>query len=238
MRPMNGVRYRRRARLFFLLLAGGCSSSGGSTFSTLSLAVSSTGYDATLSGPGCPTLGDVSVTFDGEAGQVIFAGGTVRDLSGSTRCQAAELGLTKTIDFTQATPATDVTVGGGATVHAVFTQLIAPVTLEISGTPPLTPGSMVTFALNPSSDVFLAAGVGPKLRWDTPAGTVPASDARIAGGIITASIPSSVSAGDPLSFSYGQGLGVIQAATATCVGVGTCAGYPQVFVDPVQITVK
>lgn len=253
MNRMNGGRFPGRGRPYVwrrslaatlllggALLAAGCSSGGSAgsfVGSSVTLNVSSTGYEATLSAPGCPTLGDVSVTFDGEAGKVVSAGGAVHDLTGATRCEDATLGLTQAIDFSQASPRTEMTVSGGATVHAVFTRLVGPVTLEIVGAPPLTPGSTVTFALNPSSDVFLAAGVGPKLRWDTPGGIVAASDAQISGGMITASIPGTVSPGDQLSFSYGQGVGVIQAATEVCEGAASCAGYPLVLVQPAQITV-
>jgi hypothetical protein len=249
MSEMKGMRLTGRLRLWSVastlllggeLLAVGCSS--GSDFvastSSLTLNVSPSGYEATLSAAGCPTLGAVSVTFDGEPGQVVSAGGTVRDLSGATHCENAALGLTRAIDFTQARPTTEMTVTGSANIHAVFTQLVGPVTLAIVGAPPLTPGSMVTFALDPSSDVFLSAGVGPKLRWDTPAGIVAASDARITGGMITASIPSNVNPGDAISFSYGQGVGVIQATTEVCEGAATCAGYPLALVQPVQLTVQ
>ena len=243
---MKSVRCRWRVRRWSVastlllgggLLAAGCSSSGFAV-STVTLNVSPTGYEATLSGLGCPTLGDVSVTFDGEPGQVAFAGGTVHDLNGSTRCENADLKLTRTIDFTQAAATTEMTVSGSTTLHAVFAQLIGPVTLEIVGAPPLTPGSAVTFALNPSSDSFLAAGAGPKLRWDTPGGIVAASDAQISAGMITLSIPSNVNPGDQLGFSYGEGVGVIQAATEVCEGATTCVGYPLVLVQPVQITVR
>jgi hypothetical protein len=241
MREMKGVWFGRRwSSMLWLaagLLAAGCSSGSG-TFTTLTLNVSSTGFDAKLSGPGCPTLGDVSVTFDGAPGLLLNAGGTGRDLNGGTTCQEAELALNRTIDFAQAVPTTEMTISGSVSMHAVFTQLIAPVTLAVAGTPPLTPGSTVTFALDPSSDVFLAAGVGPKLRWDTPAGIVAAPDAQVSGNMITATIPGTAHAGDQLSFSYGQGTGVIQAATQTCEGATSCAGYPLIFVDPVSITVQ
>jgi hypothetical protein len=46
-----------------------------------------------------------------------------------------------------------------------------------------------------------------------------------------------VKAGDQLSFSYGQGVGVIQAATEVCEGAASCAAYPLVLVQPAQITV-
>jgi hypothetical protein len=249
MSRMKGARFpgrawrRSLAATLFLgggLLVAGCSSGGSAgsfVASSVTMNASSTGYEVTLSAPGCPTLGDVSVTFDGEAGHVVTAGGTVRDLTGATRCENAALELTRAIDFTQANPRTEMTVSGSATIHVVFTQLVGPVTLDVVGAPPLTPGSTVTFALHPSSDVFLAAGVGPKLRWDTPGGIVSASDAQISGGMITASIPDTVSPGDQLSFSYGQGIGVIQAATEVCEGAASCAGYPLVFVQPAQITV-
>ena len=80
--------------------------------------------------------------------------------------------------------------------------------------------------------------MGPKLRWDTPGGSVAASDAQISAGMITLSIPSNASPGDQLSFSYGQGVGVIKAATQVCEGASTCIGYPLVLVQPVQITVR
>jgi hypothetical protein len=244
-RLSGGVRRWSLAATLLLggdLLAAGCSSGGGAgsfAGSSLTLNVSSTGYEATLAASGgCPTLGDVTVTFDGEPGQVVSAGGTVHDLTGAARCEHAALALTRSISFAQANPTTEMTVSGSVTLHAVFTQLVGPVTLEIVGAPPLTPGSTVTFALNPSSDVFLAAGVGPKLRWDTPGGIVAASGAQISGGMITASIPSTVNPGDQLSFSYGQGVGVIQAATEVCEGAASCAGYPLALVQPVPVTVQ
>lgn len=244
MGAMTGVRFAgcRRgwlAAAFLIggdLLAAGCSD--GFTVSALMLDVSADGYQATLIGAGCPTLGDVSVTFDGLPGQVLAAGGTTHDLYGGTHCESAQLGLARTISFAQATPRTEMTISGSTTVHAVFTQMIGPVTMNVVGSPPLTPGSMVTVALDPASDVFVAAGVGPKLRWDTPGGIVSARDAQISGGMITATIPATVSAGDQLAFSYGQGIGVIQAATEVCEGAPACIGYPQVLVEPVQITVQ
>lgn len=251
MDQMKGVRFHGAGRRWLAaatlllggdLLAPGCSSGGGSfAGARLNLNVSSTGYEATLSASaGCPTLGDdVTVTFDGTPGQVVSAGGMVHDLNGAARCENASLALTRSISFAQAIPTTEMTVSGSnANVRAVFTQLVGPVTLEIVGAPPLTPGSTVTFALNPSSDVFVAAGVGPKLRWDTPGGIVMASVVQISGGMITASIPSTVSPGDQLSFSYGQGVGVIQAATDVCEGATSCVGYPLVLVQPVPITVQ
>lgn len=244
MGAMKGVRFAGRRRGLVAatlliggdLLAAGCSDSF--TVSSLTLNVSSGGYQATLVGAGCPTLGDVTVTFDGHAGQVVAAGGTTHDLYGDTHCQSAELALTRAIDFAQATPRTEMTVSGSTSVHAIFTQLIGPVTLKVDGAPPLTPGSSVTFALDPASDFFVAAGVGPKLRWDTPGGIVSARDAQISGGMITATIPTTASPGDPLSFSYGEGVGVIQSAIEVCEGAPACAGYPQVLVQPVQITVQ
>ena len=241
MGAMKGVRFagRRCGLVAATLLMGGdllgCSDSF--TVSSLTLNVSSNGYQATLVGADCPTLGDVTVTFDGQPGQVVAAGGTTHDLYGGTHCESAQLGLTRTIDFAQATPRTEMTVSGTTSVHAVFTQMIGPVTINVVGAPPLTPGSTVTFALDPPSDVFVSA-VAAKLRWDTPAGIVSARDAQISGGMITTTIPATVSPGDQLSFSYGEGIGVILAATEVCEGAPVCTGYPQVLVQPVQITVQ
>jgi hypothetical protein len=48
-------------------------------------------------------------------------------------------------------------VVSGANIHAVFTQLVGPVTMAIAGTAAMTPGSTVTLALSPSTDVFVGA---------------------------------------------------------------------------------
>lgn len=222
-----------------ILLAAGCSGAGSfGTSSNLMLNVSPTGYQATLSAPGCPTLGDVAVMFDDEPGQVVEAGGTFRDLGGDTQCRGASLELMRTIDFTQPRSLTEVRISGSVNIRAIFEQLVGPVTLDVATSPPLAPGATITFALNPSGDTFLAAGVGPKLRWDTPAGIVPASDAQVSGGMITTFIPTTATPGDQLSFSYGQGVGVIQAKTLRCEGAAYCSGYPQVLVAPAQITVQ
>ena len=227
------------SRLGAIFLAAGCSGAGSfGTSSNLMLNVSSTGYQATLSAPGCPTLGDVEVMFDDVPGQVVEAGGTVRDLAGDTHCQDAALQLMQTIDFTQPRSLTEVRITGSVNIRAIFEQLIGPVTLDVATSPPLAPAATVVFALNPPGDTFLADGVGPKLHWDTPAGIVPAPDAQVFGGMITATIPPTANPGDQLSFSYGQGVGVIQAKTLRCEGAAYCTGYPLVLVAPAQITVQ